>query len=355
MVTFLSARDIACVVSEVGARRFWLRLVDYLREDFTRWDAFEKSPRYASHSPGGVIELMPTGDGEAFAFKFVNGHPGNTKLGLQTVIAFGALADVATGYPTLIADMTLATAFRTGAISALAATHLARADSKIMALIGLGAQSEFQACAFNAALGVDRLRVFDVDPAAVDKFERNMADFGVTIIRCADAGSAAAGADIITTITADKRYATILEDDMVAPGTHINAVGGDCPGKTELARALLLRSEIFVEYAPQTRVEGEIQQLAADHPVTELREVLAGDRPGRTSTEAVTVFDSVGFAVEDFSVLRLLRDAANETGVGRQIELIAEPANPKDLFSLLHPLDAEQEDAALLLSAKQTA
>jgi ornithine cyclodeaminase len=355
MVTFLSARDIARVVSEVGARRFWLRLVDYLHEDFTRWDAFEKSPRYASHSSRGVIELMPAVDGEAFAFKFVNGHPGNTKFGLQTVIAFGALAEVATGYPTLIADMTLATAFRTGAISALAAAHLARPDSKVMALIGLGAQSEFQACAFHAVLGVDRLRIFDVDPAAVDKFERNMADFGLTIVRCADARSAVAGADIITTITADKRYATILEDDMIAPGTHINAVGGDCPGKTELARALLLRSEIFVEYAPQTRIEGEIQQLAADHPVTELREVLAGHRPGRTSREAVTVFDSVGFAVEDFSVLRLLRDAASETGVGRKIELIAEPANPKDLFSLLHPLDVEQEDAEPRLRAGQTA
>lgn len=355
MVTFLSARDIARVVSEVGARRFWLRLVDYLHEDFARWDAFEKSPRYASHSSRGVIELMPAVDGEAFAFKFVNGHPGNTKFGLQTVIAFGALADVATGYPTLIADMTLATAFRTGAISALAAAHLARPDSKVMALIGLGAQSEFQACAFHAVLGVDRLRIFDVDRAAVDKFERNLADFGLTIVRCADARSAAAGADIITTITADKRYATILEDDMVAPGTHINAVGGDCPGKTELARALLLRSEIFVEYAPQTRIEGEIQQLAADHPVTELREVLAGHRPGRASREAVTIFDSVGFAVEDFSVLRLLRDAASETGVGRKIELIAEPPNPKDLFSLLHPLDAEQEDGEPRFRAGQTA
>ena len=213
MVTFLSARDIARIVGEVGARRFWSRLVDYLRRDFMRWDAFEKSPRYASHSPRGVIELMPTSDGEAFAFKFVNGHPGNTQFNLQTVVAFGALADVETGYPTLIADMTLATAFRTGATSALAAAHLARPDSKTMALIGLGAQSEFQACAFHAVLGVDRLRVFDVDPDAVEKFERNMADFGLTIIRCANARSAASRADIITTITADKKFATILADD----------------------------------------------------------------------------------------------------------------------------------------------
>ncbi|MBM3562354.1 MAG: ornithine cyclodeaminase [Alphaproteobacteria bacterium] len=355
MVTFLSARDIARIVGEVGARRFWLRLVDELRRDFLRWDAFEKSARYASHSPRGVIELMPASDGETFAFKFVNGHPGNTSLNLQTVVAFGALADVATGYPTLIADMTLATALRTGATSALAAAHLARPGSKTMALIGLGAQSEFQACAFQAVLGVDRLRVFDVDPDAVEKFERNMADYGMTIVRCTDAYSAAAGADIVTTITADKKFATILSDNMIPLGAHINAVGGDCPGKTELARELLLRSQIFVEYAAQTRVEGEIQQLGPHHPVTELRDVLSGRRPGRASNDAITIFDSVGFAIEDFTILRLLRDLALETGVGGKIDLIAEPENPKDLFSLLHPLDAEREEVAPRLKTKQLA
>ncbi|PPC90094.1 MAG: ornithine cyclodeaminase, partial [Methylocystis sp.] len=126
-------------------------------------------------------------------------------------------------------------------------------------------------------------------------------------------------------------------------------------GKTELARDLLLRSQIFVEYAPQTRSEGEIQQLGPEHPVTELREILAGHRPGRISKDAITIFDSVGFAIEDFSVLRLLRDLARETGVGRNIELIAEPADPKDLFSLLHPLDAEREDDASLVRTEQPA
>lgn len=335
MVAFLSARDIARLVHRVGARQFWFRLVDYLREDFARWRAFEKSPRFASHSPGGVIELMPTSDGETFAFKYVNGHPGNTVLCLQTVVAFGALADVRTGYPVFLSEMTLATALRTAATSVLAARRLARPESRTMALVGLGAQSEFQASAFHAVLGVDRLRVFDVDPEATDKFERNMAPFGLEIARCADARAAVSGADIVTTVTADKKRATILAEDMIAPGTHINAVGGDCPGKTELARALLLRSDIFVEYAPQTRIEGEIQQLDPEHPVTELHELLTGAHPGRISPEAITIFDSVGFAMEDFSVLRLLRDLARETGLGTGIELIAAPANPKDLFALL--------------------
>ncbi|MDJ0450003.1 ornithine cyclodeaminase [Methylocystis sp. JR02] len=342
MVTFLNASDVAKIVRRVGARRFWERLVEGLRDDFLRWDRFDKCARFASHSPGGVIELMPVSDGEVFAFKFVNGHPGNTQLCLQTVVAFGALADVATGYPVFMSDMTLATAFRTAATSVLAARHLARPGSRTMALIGLGAQSEFQAWAFHEVLGIDRLRIFDVDEEAADKFESNIAGFGLGITRCDNARHAAHGADIVTTITADKKRATILSEDMIAPGTHINAVGGDCPGKTELSRELLLRSDIYVEYAPQTRLEGELQQLPADHPAVELHELLAGRKPGRASKDAITIFDSVGFAVEDFSALRLLRDLARETGVGAGLELTAAPANPKDLFSLLHPLETGQ-------------
>jgi ornithine cyclodeaminase len=340
MVTFLNASDIAKIVRRVGPRRFWERLVEALCDDFVRWELFDKSPRFASHSPGGVIELMPVSDGEIFAFKFVNGHPGNTQLCLQTVVAFGALADVATGYPVFMSDMTLATAFRTAATSVLAARHLARPDSRAMALIGLGAQSEFQAWAFHEILGIDRLRVFDVDDEAADKFESNMASLGVEVCRFANARAAALGADIVTTIKADKKRATILDADMIAPGTHLNAVGGDCPGKTELSRELLLRSEIYVEYAPQTRIEGEVQQLPADHPVIELHEVVAGREPGRKSPESITIFDSVGFAVEDFSALRLLRELARETGIGAAVELTAAPANPKNLFALLQPVEA---------------
>lgn len=93
----------------------------------------------------------------------------------------------------------------------------------------------------------------------------------------------------MTTCTADKRYATILTDNMIGSGIHINAIGGDCPGKTELHKDILLRSDIFVEYPPQTRIEGEIQQLAEDHPVTELWQVMAGQAEGRTSESQITL------------------------------------------------------------------
>lgn len=336
MVVFLSAKSVGRIVQEVGLARFWRLLVDYLRKDFERWERFDKAPRHAAHSRRGVIELMPISDGELYSFKFVNGHPGNAAIGLQTVAAFGALADVATGYPRLIADMTLATALRTAATSALAALYLARPESRTMAIIGLGAQSEFQASAFQTMLGIERLRVFDIDSGATRKFERNMASAGLSIMRCADGRDATLGADIVTTLTADKRAATILADPMVGAGTHINGVGGDCPGKTELARELLLRSKIVVEYEPQTRIEGDIQQLDPHHPVTELWELVLGRKPGRTSATDITLFDSVGFAIEDFSILRLLRDLADQNGVGEEIDLLAAPSDPRNLFGLLH-------------------
>src|SRR6202007_1797876 len=132
----------------------------------------------------------------------------------------------------------------------------------------------------------------------------NLRNQGFEITGCRSAEEAVEGAAIITTVTADKQYATILTDNMVGSGVHINAVGGDCPGKTELHRDILLRSDIFVEVPPQNRIEREIQQLPADHPVTELWQVMTGQAEGRKTAKQITLFDSVGFATEDFSALR---------------------------------------------------
>jgi ornithine cyclodeaminase len=125
---------------------------------------------------------------------------------------------------------------------------------------------------------------------------------------------------------------------MIAPGMHLNAVGGDCPGKTELHADILRRADarVVVEFEPQSRIEGEIQQLSPDFPVTELCEVLAGRAPGRGSEREVTIFDSVGFALEDFSALRyLMRIHQEERGGERQIDLVPDLEDPKDLFGLL--------------------
>ena len=122
---------------------------------------------------------------------------------------------------------------------------------------------------------------------------------------------------------------------MIGSGVHINAVGGDSPGKTEIARDILLRSDIFVEFPPQTRIEGEIQQLAPDHPVTELWEVIVGRKPGRTDSAQITLFDSVGFAIEDFSALTYVLAKARAAGLYDLLDMVADPDDPRDLFGML--------------------
>ena len=335
MVRFINVKNMTRWIAETGVEAIVRGMVGYLEKDFSRWPQFDKIPRVASHSHEGVIELMPTSDGETYSFKYVNGHPSNPATGFQTVTAFGMLAKVSNGYPTMLSEMTLLTALRTAATSALAARILARKNSHVMAMIGTGTQSEFQALAFREMLGISSLRIWDTDPAALDKFIRNVAPLGFDIVRATDARDAVRGADIVTTCTADKTNATILTADMVEPGMHLNAIGGDCPGKTELDPEILRHGDVFVEFPPQTRIEGEIQQLEADSPITELWKVITEQATGRTSAEQITIFDSVGFAIADFSALRYLHDAVDGTPFYEEIDLIDEPADPKDLFSLV--------------------
>lgn len=325
------------LIRKVGLERFIEGLADTIREDFLRWPQFQKQPRIVDHSPGGVIELMPTSDGQRYAFKYVNGHPGNPARGLSTVVAFGVLADLETGYPLLLSEMTLATALRTAAVSLLAAKALARPGARRMGLIGNGAQAEFQALAFHWHLGIDEIRLYDIDPHATRRLMRNLAPYpALRLLPCESTAQAVRGADIVTTITADKRRATILTPEMIEPGMHLNAVGGDCPGKTELHADILREARVVVEYEPQSRIEGEIQQMAGDFPVTELWRVLADAAPGREHAQQLTVFDSVGFALEDFSTLRYLHQQLQRHGLGRELELVPSLADPKDLFSLTH-------------------
>ena len=337
MTRFIDVPAMSRLVQDIGITRFIGELASAIQQDFVRWSDFDKSARVASHSDIGVIELMPVSSATRYAFKYVNGHPGNTARGLYTVMAFGVLADVDSGYPVLLSELTLATALRTCATSLMAARALARPGVRRMALIGNGAQSEFQALAFHSHLGIDEITVYDTDARATAKLQRNLAAWpGLRVTRAASVADAVRGAGIVTTVTADKSRATIITPAMVEPGMHINAVGGDCPGKTELHADVLRQAQVFVEYAPQTRIEGDIQQLPADFAVTELWEVLAGQHSGRASDAAVTVFDSVGFALEDFSALRFLRDTAAELGMGQPIELIPQLSDPKNLFGLLH-------------------
>src|ERR1700729_4267461 len=233
MVNYIGTARLRALVARQGVAQFMEALAGEIESDYRRWGEFDKSARHACHSPHGVIELMPTSDGRLYSFKYVNGHPKNTAAGLLTVTAFGVLADVETGYPLLLSELTLTTALRTAATSALAAQRMARPESCVMALIGNGAQSEFQTIAFHHLLGIRELRLFDTDVQATAKLERNLERLqlkDLQVIRCGSTAQAVAGADIVTTVTADKCNATILTAELIVPGMHMNAGGGDCPG-----------------------------------------------------------------------------------------------------------------------------
>ena len=338
---FLSPQDVANIIRRDGMVKALQGMTECISEDFLRWSSFDKSARLANHSRDGVIELMPIADAHTYTFKYVNGHPKNTALGLSTVMAFGVLADVATGLPLLISELTLTTAMRTAATSAVAARALARPDSRVMALIGNGAQSEFQALAFHHMLGINEIKLYDIDTEATAKLMRNLQSSpeaaGLRLQACSSTAEAVRNADIVTTVTADKTNATIITADMLQPGMHLNAVGGDCPGKTEIHPAALAAAKVFVEYEPQTRIEGELQQMGPDFAVTELWQVLSAQQAGRDDSAQITMFDSVGFALEDFSALRYLHAKARALSVGRTLPLIPLLADPKNLYQLVKP------------------
>jgi ornithine cyclodeaminase len=336
MVRLVTLKDLAQLVKVVGIQPLLQQLIAQLAQDFQQWQQFETSPRYAMHLPHGVMELMPTGTSEYFSYKFVNGHPGNPKHGKLTVVALGMLAECQYGYPLLLSEMTVLTALRTAATMALATQYMAREDATRACLIGCGAQAEFMLHALQCVRTVEQCWIYDIDPLAMQRVQANMAD---TKITCADSAQAAVEAsEIVITATAAKSHARIIEDAWVKPGMHINGMGGDCPGKTEMDPAILMRSRVIVEYLPQTLVEGDIQLLgeaALEIVAGELWQVVNGQLVARQSDNEITFFDGVGFAIEDYSVLKLIHRLSEQHGIGQPVAMVPEIDDPRNLYGAL--------------------
>jgi ornithine cyclodeaminase len=323
------------LIQQIGLSQFTSQLINQLEKDFSRWETFKKSPRHATHYPHGVIELMPCADDAYYSFKYVNGHPQNTAMNKLCVAALGQLSEVSSGYPLMLSEMTWLTAIRTAATAALGAKYLARADSKKLAIVGCGAQAEFQLIALASVLPVTTVYYFDIASAAMRKFEKNVATMQLprlTLIPASSIDSCLEEADVVVTATACKSRQQLITSANLRPGMHIHAMGGDCPGKTEISRCALDASKIFVEYLEQTREEGDIQQLTDHSSVVELWKVITKARPGRTDEQDITLFDSVGFALEDYSALCLTYRLCEEYGIGQSIDMIPELGDPKDLY-----------------------
>ncbi|MEZ0123564.1 MAG: ornithine cyclodeaminase [Candidatus Reddybacter sp.] len=331
----LSVNGLRNLVASMGQVPFYRAVLKTLESDFLRWGEFIKTPRLATHYPFGVIELMPCADQQFYSFKYVNGHPQNTQQGKLCVVALGILADVESGYPLLFSEMTLLTAIRTAAVTALAARCLARPDSRHLAMIGTGAQAEFQVNMVAQVLNLECVRYFDLDPRAMGKFTRNMCSSGLELRPCMNIREAVADADMIITATAAKQVNDLIKLDWLKSGVHIHAMGGDCPGKTELGQDLLQASKIVVEYRQQSLLEGEMQNLDEAVLYAELWQLLAGQLPGRENETEFTLCDAVGFALEDFSIIKLLHTYSQQQPYDQyfdDIAMLPTMVDPKDLY-----------------------
>ncbi len=336
MVLLLEVADVARLVRRVGIKEFMKTLIFALEHNFANWQNFEKRPRDTFYFKEGVIETMPISDKDFYSVKLVNGHPLNSQKGQLTVAALGVLADVKSGYPLMLTESTLLTALRTGATTGLATKHLSRSDSKSLGIIGTGAQSEFQCLGVMAVRNIECIYYYDIDSKAIEKFVQNMNGFGVDLVECENAREVAENSDILITATANKGAQKVVHADGIKEGTHINAIGGDCPGKTELDHKILEHAKIIVEFLEQTKAEGEIQNLTDSKNIyAELWELANKSKIGRENSQELTIFDSVGFALEDWVTYRLIYRLANEYAVGKNINLIPQLRNVKNLFSVL--------------------
>ena len=336
MIHYLGLSQLKKLLKIVGCEVLMQGITNAIEEDFKQWEAFKNQPRHASHFHHGVIELMVTHTNADYCFKYVNGHPENTQNQKLSVTGFGVLADVATGYPIFLSEMTVLTAFRTAASSVLAAKYLARSSANKMAIIGTGAQSEFQAIAFKSVLGIETLNIFDTDPEAMKKFQPNLSSHEFNLKLCTNIEEAIAGSDIITLCTTNRDREGLIKGHHLNSGQHYNAVGGDSPKKIEISMNALNQMEIFVELSKQTAIEGEIKQLDTHHHVTELWQVIQKKASGRTHDSQITLFDSVGYAIEDFSTLRYIYTQAKKHNLLETIDLIPDQLDdPKNLFGLI--------------------
>ena len=337
----ISVEQLSKLIKHHGFENFLKDLMVFLKDDYSRWLEFTKMPRPAMHVPGGVLELMPICDNKRYyTFKYVNCHPKNPEIGKMTVVATGQLSRIDTGYPLMFSEMTILTAFRTAANAALATDLMARKDSQVLAIIGTGAQSEFQVKGMQTVRDIKSVRYFDIDEKAMDKFEKNITDKSIEYVRCESAEEAVKGADIITVCTACKANVDVIKDSWITPGVHINALGGDTVGKTELELSLLSRSKIVVEYFEQSYIEGEIQRLSKSDAkkmvYAEMHELVTDKKRGRENDQEITLFDSVGIALEDYAVLRLTYELSEKYNIGEELNLTPEISDPKDLISVLN-------------------
>ena len=281
----------------------------------------------------GFMGLMPgwrgphAGRAAAFALKAICLMPGNPERGLDTHQGRGTLFDGESGVPTAILDASAITAVRTAAVTAVATSVLARRDARTLAILGAGTQARAHLQALASVRDFEQVRVYAPTQAHAAALAGQAAAALGEVSVAASAQEALRGADVVVTVTSSRE--PVLRQAWLTPGAHVNAVGASSPQARELDTATVAASALFCDSRESLRNEAGEFRLAVleglitgeGHVRAELGEVLAGTAPGRRDAGELTVFRSLGLAIEDLAAAELAVAVATERGLGIEVEL----------------------------------
>ncbi len=277
----------------------------------------------------GVTLFMPaylSGD-DHMAVKIVSVFNDNPAMGLPLIHALVVVVDTETGAPAAVMDGTTLTALRTGAASGAATDLLAREGVHTAAIFGAGAQGRTQLEAVCAVRPIRQVWVYDLSPQRAAAFAAEMSQrLALPVQAAASPAQAVRQADVICTATTSTT--PVFDDSDVRPGTHINAVGAYTPTMQEIPPQTVLRARVVIDHREASLAEAgdlliPIREglMGRDHIAAELGEIVAGRKPGRTSAEEITLFKSVGVAVQDVAAAAAALEAARQLGLGVEVEL----------------------------------
>lgn len=277
----------------------------------------------------GIFALMPAALSESrgFGAKVLSVFPGNREVGLESHQGFVVVFEGERGRPTAIMDASAITAIRTAAVSGVATRLLAREEAATLAIIGSGTQARTHLEAMLAVRSISHVRAWSPTRSRLEAFAAAGSErHGVKVEPVASAHEAVDGADVVCTVTASAE--PVLLGEWLSPGMHLNAVGYGGPGARELDGEAVRRGRFFVDRRESALNESgdlllAIRDGAVDESaiVGELGDVLTGAVPGRRAADEITIFESLGLAVEDLAAAAFVAQEAATRGVGTEVVL----------------------------------
>ncbi len=339
----IAGKHIGALIDRLGIDYLMRTMIDELQQGFREFNPKTQQVRtrdgFHYHAPApGLLEWMPCMHlGQQITVKMVAYHPQNPRQGkLPTILSTVHIYDPRNGHLRGLIDGTFLTALRTGAASCVASRILARPDSQLIGIIGCGAQAVTQLHALSLHYDVKTVLVQDINPEAEASFADRVRRFisPATELRPATVEQIVTTSDILVTATSQPPgEAPLFAALETRPWLHVNAIGSDFAGKVELPLQLLGRAFVCPDDRQQAMLEGECQRLTEDQIGPELWELVQRNEPAEQQQQALTVFDSTGWALEDQIAGNLLLRLAQQQQLGERIQLeriTRDPLNPYD-------------------------